>query len=133
MPIELQYVSFAISILGFLITLGTFYKACCVNKKILQLYESEKFHVMRQEILDKLEGYILSIEQDHLYKSDSKKTLVPNILLHLKDLETRYTHLSRKTKKNITNTKKYLNCPPINWQNVAESLIALKNSIEKEI
>lgn len=133
MPIEFQYASFVISIIGFFITLGTFYKACSVNKKILQLYESEKFHIMRQEILDRIEGYILSIKQDHLYNSDSKETLAPNILLHLKDLETKYTHLSRKTKKNIANTKKYLNCPPINWQSVAESLIALKNSIEKEI
>lgn len=133
MPLSLQYISFFVSILGFIITIGTFIMACHVNKKILQLHESEKFHINRQEIIDKLDGYIRSIMSDHLYESDSGKTLHPDILMHLTDIKTKYTHLSQKTKEYITDAETRLNRPSIDWLKVAEILISLRNSIDKEI
>ncbi|MFG6363956.1 hypothetical protein [Schaedlerella sp.] len=133
MPLSLQYISFFVSILGFIITIGTFIMACRVNKKILRLRESENFHINRQEIIDKLEGYIRSITADHLHESDSGKTLRPDILMHLTDIKTKYTHLSPKTKEYITDAETRLNRPSIDWLKVARILISLRNSIDKEI
>jgi len=133
MPVILQYISFIIGILSFIITGATFIVAWHVNRKILRLHESEKFHINRQEIIDKLDGYIRSIQNDYLYKYDSETTLQPDILVHLKDIATKYTHLSRMTKKLITDAENYLKCPSIDWLKVAETLVSLKNYIEKEI
>lgn len=133
MPVSLQYISFFVSILSFFITIGTFFMACCLNKKILQLHESEKFHINRQEIIDRLDGYIGSIKDDQLYKSDSEGTLQPDILMHLTDIKTKYTHLSRKTQEYITNAETLLKRPCIDWLKAAEILISLRNSIDKEI
>lgn len=129
----LECISSWASILGFILTLITLIVANKVKDKVVQLHESEKFHICRSEIIAKLDGYIGSIEKDCLYESDSRKTLKSSILLHLKDIETKYTHLSCKTNRSIMKTRKNLEAHPISWHAVAESLIALKNNIEKEI
>lgn len=129
----LEYISSWASIFGFILTLITLIVANNVKNKVLQLREAEQLHINRDGILHELEGYIRSITNDCLYESDYGRTLQPNILIHLKDIETKYTHLPRKTKKQIKATRSHLECLSINWRIVAEDLTALKNSIEKEI
>ena len=129
----LEYIGLLASVLGLFLTLATFFTASKVKEKVSQLREAENLHAHRLEIISKPDGYINSIEKDCLYESDSGRTLKPSILLHLTDIETKYTHLSRNTNRSIANARKHLKAHPINWLTIAECLTALKNNIEGEI
>ena len=122
-----------IGIVSFVITLLTFLIARRVSKKVVHLKEIDDFHSQRQMIIDRLNGFISSITEDHLHKSDSSGTLALNIRLTLTDVETRYTHLSKRVRKNIKQLRSLLENPNSDWHKVGELLVTLKNNIAKEI
>ncbi|MDE7310772.1 MAG: hypothetical protein K2N87_03985 [Eubacterium sp.] len=133
MPLSLQYISFVISVISLVLTLLTFVNTCRVNKRIVQIREREQFYNNRKEISDKLDGYVRSIINDHLHENDKNNTLTQNILITLTDLDTKYTILSKQTRKCIYNAKKHATSYSINWNLMASILTTLKNYIDKEI
>lgn len=133
MPATLQYIDFIISSIGFIITIATFFAALRVNKKIKTINAQEQFHIKRSEILNELQGYICSINNDKLQNNDPGNTLFVSISQYLTDLYTKYTHFSFHTRRCIKSTLKKIYVTSPDWNKIANSLISLKNCIEKEL
>lgn len=136
MPIELQYFDFGLSVIGFIITLWTLGTSLSVKKQLQQKFEQTSFQSSQQDILFQIEGFINSINEDHIYKTDNDKTFRPALSQFLMDIETRFTFLSRTTKNKIKSIRKKLHDPnptTDTWTSIASDLIALKNYLNKEL
>lgn len=131
MPLWLQYIDFAIGILSFFITIFTLKTAYRVKKQLIHNAELGDFRENIENILQQIQGYIASINDDGLSDEIFNSTLIQ----FLTDLQTRYTFLSRNTKHLMGTLNKLLNKPslsPNDWHDIANYLIKLKNYLKKE-
>lgn len=133
MPLILQYISFAISVISLVLTLLTFINTCRVNKKFTLIRDREQFHRDRKEISDKLEGFIRSIDIDRLHEADESNTLSQKISTELINIETKYTNLSWRTRKFIHKSMKCVDSDNIDWKLLRKLLTTLRNYINKEM
>lgn len=72
MSIELQYISFVITILSFFISVFTLINTQSVKKQIIQKTEIALFKAEIPEKIEKIEGFINSIKEDEIYKFDNE-------------------------------------------------------------
>ena len=97
MPICFQYIDFVIGIFGLFISLFTLYATFNVRKRIIHNAEYSDFYNSIDEITDKLQADINSINDDRL-RNPKFVTLLSQ---ELTDIETRFTFLSPKAKRPI--------------------------------
>lgn len=126
-----DYISFGIGGIGFVLTLLTYLNTRNFKKQLIQNAELSDFRENANSIIQQLEGNISSINEDNL----SDQTFKSSLLQFLIDLESRYSFLSRSTQKSMRTLKKQLDTPytsPDSWRNISNQLIKLKNSLKKE-
>ena len=135
MPEYIEWIGFFATIIGLIISIGTLVTSLSVKRQVQQKFERGSFQNNKRNIIDKIDGFVGSINQDYIYKSDSDKTFQPALSQFLVALDTDFTFLSKRTKKVITSLHKKINNPNISqndWRKIAEDLIALRNSLKKE-
>lgn len=135
MPGWVQCVDFVIGVVGFIITLITLKTAYSVRKQLIHNAELSDFRNSADDIIQRIDGYIASINEDKLYISDNDLTLKPTIIQFMVDIQTRFCFLSKSTQKPLKKILHQMNNPnmlPSDWNNIANQLIKLKNFIRKE-
>lgn len=135
MSIELQYISFVITILSFFISVFTLINTQSVKKQIIQKTEIALFKAEIPEKIEKIEGFINSIKEDEIYKFDNEQKFKNSLSLFLIDIKSRYTFIPKRSVKDIKNLLKSLNKSNLSehqWNNLAKQLVILKNTLSKE-
>lgn len=136
MPLELQWIDFIVGIFGLLLTIGTLVTSLNLKKQLVKRAEIESFRNKRQEILDKIDGFINSINEDKIFTKDNKKTFDSKLLQFIVEIKSSYTFLSNNSIKKAKNIYNLLNKPILydgDWRAVATELVALKSYLQKEI
>lgn len=136
MPLELQWIDFIVGIVGLLLTIGTLVTSLNLKKQLVKRAEIESFRNKRQEILDKIDGFINSINEDKIFIKDNKKTFDSKLLQFIVEIKSSYTFLSNNSIKKANNIYNLLNKLILyneDWRVVATELVALKSYLQKEI
>lgn len=131
MPTWMEYISFFSGIISLILTFFTYLNTRNFKRQLIHNAELSDFRETIEDTIHQITGYISSINDDGL----SDETFKSALLQFLTDLETRYSFLSRNTQKVIHTLKKCLDNPelsPADWHIVANQLIKLKNSLNKE-
>lgn len=133
MPTELQFIDFAIGIVGLILTIGTLATSLNLKKHLVKRVEIESFRNKKQDILNKIDGYINSINEDKIFSNDDKQTFRAILTQFAIEIQSSYTFLSKNSKQKLKSVHDLLNKYPIYWENVASELVALKSYLQKEI
>lgn len=133
MPLWVQWIDFAIGIIGFLLTIGTLWTSLKLKKHLVKRVEIESFRNKKQDILNQIDGFINSINEDKIFKNDNKQTFRPKVSQFATKIQSSYSFLSINSKQKIKKIHALLNRYPINWESVATELVALKSYLQKEI
>lgn len=133
MPLWIQWCDFIIGILGLLLTIGTLWTSVNLKKHLTKRAEIELFRNEKQDILDQIEGFIHSINEDKIFKNDDKQTFRPKVSQFATEIQSSYSFLSRNSKQTVKKVHALLSKYPIDWENVATELVALKSYLQKEI
>lgn len=134
MPLWSQYLGLFISLLGFLLTIATFVTSLNVKKQLLKKSEKDLFRVEKDDMISKIDGFISSINEDQIFVNDKK--FHQSILQSLTNIETRFSFLSKSSRKKIEALQNTLRSPSLrdkDWMDIANDLIALKNFLDKEL
>lgn len=126
MPTELQFIDFAIGIVGLILTIGTLATSLNLKKRLVKRVEIESFRNKKQDILNKIDGYIKSINEDKIFSNDDKQTFRTILTQFAIEIQSSYTFLSKNSKQKLKSIHDLLNKYPIYWENVASELVALK-------
>ncbi len=135
MPVWLEYISFAITILSFFISIFTLVNTQSVKKQIVQKAEIALFKSEISQKIEEIEGFINSINENEIYKFDNKQNFKKSLSTFLTDVMSRYTFISKRSVKSIKNLLKSLDEPSLSnnqWDNIAKQLVILKNTLLKE-
>ncbi len=135
MPIWLQYIDFGIGVIGLIITVFTLKVAYSVKKQIINKAELLDFRESVDNIMQMIDGYVGSINDDQLYNLDNGQTLKLKIAQFITDTETRFSFLPKHIKKTLRKISVLLNKQNMHdtdWTKIANQLIKLKNSLRKE-
>lgn len=133
MPLWVQWSDYIIGILGLGLTIGTLLTSLNLKKHLVKRAEIESFRSHKQEILNQIDGFIHSINEDKIFKKDDKQTFRPKVSQFATEIQSSYSFLSRKSKQKVKKVHALLNIYPIDWENVATELVALKSYLQKEI
>lgn len=135
MPLYIEWIGFGATIISLFISIGTLITSLTVKKQVQQKFERNSLRNDILKIQNMLEGFVNSINQDYIFKSDNDRTFRPNLSQFLTELSTDFTFLKHKSRRIINYLQKTLNNPNLSnedWGNVANKLIALKNNLKKE-
>lgn len=135
MPIWLQYIDFSMGVIGFFITLITLKTAYSVKKQLVHVAELSEFRNNIENLIQEIEGYIASINDDQLYTTDNAQTLNKALTQLLTDIQSRFSFLSKRTNRLIKGAFDLLKNPnmlPSDWSVLALQLIKIKNQLRKE-
>lgn len=135
MPFWIQCIDVGAGLIGFIITLITLLTTCSVKKQIIHNAEREIFKQEVAGVIGKVDGFINSINEDKIYVPDNNRSFKPALSQFLTDVKTRFTFLSKDSAKLLAVLHKKLDNPNLtenDWGIIAEQLIALKNTLQKE-
>lgn len=135
MPNCLVWIDFIMSVIGFFITIATLKTARSVKKRLLQKAEYTTFQHELRGILDQIQGFLDSINIDHIYKTDRSSSFQWSISQFLTDLESRFSFLNKKSIKHISKLQQMIiksKSADSEWLSIARELIILKNLLSKE-
>ena len=128
MPVWLQRIEFIISCLGLFVSIYTLCITWSIRKKVLLLRQIENFHLAREQHINRLIGFVNSIQKDHL----TSATMRSDIRIFLRDLQTGCEFFSRKTKKQLKLAIAEVDNESPNWDRLIDYLITIKNYLPGE-
>lgn len=135
MPDYLVWIDFFISVIGFFITIATLITTHSVKRRILQKAEYTAFQQELRQILDQIQGFLNSINIDHIYKTDRSSNFQWLLSQFLTDLQSRFSFLNRRSVKRISKIQQMVvksQNTDDEWLSIAKELIVLKNLLGKE-
>lgn len=135
MPLCIEWIGFVATIISLLISFFTLRTSLTVKKQVRQQFERSALRNDIRKIQNQIEGFINSINQDYIFKSDNDRTFRPKLSQFLTELNTNFSFLSHKSMKIINKLQKALYNTHLSnedWSKIANNLIALKNSLKKE-
>lgn len=135
MPLYIEWIGFGATLISLFISIWTLITSLSVKKQVQQKFERNSLKSDILKIQSKIDGFVNSINQDYIFKSDNDRTFKPNLSQFLTGLSTDYTFLTHKSRRIINSLQKTLNNPNLtndDWGKVANELITLKNNLKKE-